>query len=379
MPGTVLYYSASGEMPSLNSLGEGDWSTHEGLGSGQGEGGDGEGDGFDSGDGQHGGLGGHNGSANGDGKKGHAGRGKKLTLACHFCRRRKLKCDGNKPLCETCAKRGEMCTWDESVRRRGPGKATKERREKAAREAIVAGLVNENSMSVKGLGSVGVNVVGSDENDVHHQGLNPQLAMGHLDQHHHIHQLQHHQGHGVHRHRHDGHEENGHQAHEDEHDEMQHQLHLDIDPTLIALSAVMPGTLADLEVGKGEDDTVSHQQQHQHHDDEERAALDHLDQHHPAPRVVMHSDEEVEISVLHDFSELHRAATTGATTDTDGAVEAGTGIRGKTDIASGHKRPLDEFDEEEDERDKRLRLDEGLPELPQGLPEDLDDVNGRDS
>jgi hypothetical protein len=35
---------------------------------------------------------------------------------------RKLRCDGNKPTCNTCRERGETCTWDNAPRRRGPGK-----------------------------------------------------------------------------------------------------------------------------------------------------------------------------------------------------------------------------------------------------------------
>lgn len=65
---------------------------------------------------------------------------KKLVLACHFCRGRKLKCDGGRPTCGHCAKRSLTCTYDEQVRRRGPGKRTKEMRERAAREAEAAGL-----------------------------------------------------------------------------------------------------------------------------------------------------------------------------------------------------------------------------------------------
>ncbi|BEJ12268.1 hypothetical protein CspHIS471_0207280 [Cutaneotrichosporon sp. HIS471] len=65
---------------------------------------------------------------------------KKLMLACHFCRGRKLKCDGSRPTCHHCAKRSLACTYDEQVRRRGPGKRTKEMRERAAREAEQAGI-----------------------------------------------------------------------------------------------------------------------------------------------------------------------------------------------------------------------------------------------
>ena len=55
------------------------------------------------------------------------------------------RCDGTRPTCENCARRSEPCTYDEAVRRRGPGKRTKEMRERAAREAEAEGMTNENS------------------------------------------------------------------------------------------------------------------------------------------------------------------------------------------------------------------------------------------
>ncbi|RFU34728.1 hypothetical protein B7463_g1641, partial [Scytalidium lignicola] len=39
----------------------------------------------------------------------------KVTVACHACRSRKIKCDGRQPVCEPCQKRPRsdtMCTWD---------------------------------------------------------------------------------------------------------------------------------------------------------------------------------------------------------------------------------------------------------------------------
>nr|XP_031861103.1 uncharacterized protein CI109_003464 [Kwoniella shandongensis]KAA5528175.1 hypothetical protein CI109_003464 [Kwoniella shandongensis] len=111
---------------------------HGGNGEASGSGSGGHGDGDGSGSGGDGGDGGDDGNG---GKK-----GKKLALACHFCRRRKLKCDGIRPKCDNCTKRNEVCSWDDNVRRRGPGRATKERREKAAREALAAGLTNANSL-----------------------------------------------------------------------------------------------------------------------------------------------------------------------------------------------------------------------------------------
>ncbi|KAL1901740.1 hypothetical protein Cpir12675_000248 [Ceratocystis pirilliformis] len=41
-------------------------------------------------------------------------------LACMICRRRKLKCDGVKPSCSTCARLGHTCAYDEVRRKSGP-------------------------------------------------------------------------------------------------------------------------------------------------------------------------------------------------------------------------------------------------------------------
>lgn len=41
-------------------------------------------------------------------------------LACMICRKRKLKCDGGKPSCSTCARLGHACAYDEVRRKSGP-------------------------------------------------------------------------------------------------------------------------------------------------------------------------------------------------------------------------------------------------------------------
>lgn len=41
-------------------------------------------------------------------------------IACIICRRRKLKCDGTKPSCATCARLGHNCAYDEVRRKSGP-------------------------------------------------------------------------------------------------------------------------------------------------------------------------------------------------------------------------------------------------------------------
>ncbi|WVQ98986.1 hypothetical protein IAU59_006118 [Kwoniella sp. CBS 9459] len=166
LPGQ-MYMSNSADMPSTlangmaGSNGEADsgngdsngWANGNGEGSGSGMGGHGgNGSGSGSGD-DHNGDGGDDDQSNGTPTNGR--KPKKLALACHFCRRRKLKCNGLHPICDNCTKRNETCTWDDNVRRRGPGKATKERREKAAREAAAAGLTNEDSLDVSALAALG--------------------------------------------------------------------------------------------------------------------------------------------------------------------------------------------------------------------------------
>ena len=41
-------------------------------------------------------------------------------IACVICRKRKLKCDGNRPKCSTCARLGHNCAYDEARRKSGP-------------------------------------------------------------------------------------------------------------------------------------------------------------------------------------------------------------------------------------------------------------------
>ncbi|KAL5482405.1 hypothetical protein ACEPAI_8999 [Sanghuangporus weigelae] len=49
----------------------------------------------------------------------------KIEVACNFCRQRKMKCDGLRPTCRNCARKGNECKYIEEVRRRGPGKKKK--------------------------------------------------------------------------------------------------------------------------------------------------------------------------------------------------------------------------------------------------------------
>ncbi|KAI5451725.1 hypothetical protein NCC49_001374 [Naganishia albida] len=72
---------------------------------------------------------------------GEDGEPKKAVLACHFCRGRKLKCDGTRPTCSHCDKRGLTCSYDAQIRRRGPGKR---KREQMAMLAAAEGQVDED-------------------------------------------------------------------------------------------------------------------------------------------------------------------------------------------------------------------------------------------
>lgn len=97
VPAQGVYYSTGGEMPTLNGLtGDSEGWTNGDGGAGD-VGGSGSGGGGDGGMGQDGSGIGSGGSGNGDdgdnkGRgNGAGGKGKKLALACHFCRRRKLK------------------------------------------------------------------------------------------------------------------------------------------------------------------------------------------------------------------------------------------------------------------------------------------------
>ena len=58
------------------------------------------------------------------------------------------RCDGIKPSCDNCNKRGLECTYDDHVRRRGPGKRTKEMRDRAAQETAEAGLINSVASAI---------------------------------------------------------------------------------------------------------------------------------------------------------------------------------------------------------------------------------------
>ena len=45
---------------------------------------------------------------------------KNKRIACVVCRKRKLKCDGNRPKCATCARLKHNCAYDEVRKKSGP-------------------------------------------------------------------------------------------------------------------------------------------------------------------------------------------------------------------------------------------------------------------
>ncbi|KAF8631047.1 hypothetical protein AX15_002655 [Amanita polypyramis BW_CC] len=64
-------------------------------------------------------------SAEADGNTWKTGNAKKTAVACNFCRGRKLRCNGARPLCQNCSARKLECEYVPVQRRRGPGKAKK--------------------------------------------------------------------------------------------------------------------------------------------------------------------------------------------------------------------------------------------------------------
>ncbi|OCF44208.1 hypothetical protein I317_02001 [Kwoniella heveanensis CBS 569] len=282
LPGQ-MYMSNSADIPTTLANGMAG-SNHE-AGAGSGSNGDGWANG--NGDCSGSGMGGHGGSGNGSGddrngddgdddrSNGNHNNGrkpKKLALACHFCRRRKLKCNGVHPICDNCTKRNETCTWDDNVRRRGPGKATKERREKAAREAAAAGLTNEDSMDVSALSAL--NHTPDQLEQLHQEGELPiadaiatlPVDLKEVDVNEHPHQLPFDSTVPV-------------SVTTDGEDlEAPPDMDIPIDPALAALSeAVLPHTLAELEVKKGGEKRKSVDQQSDQPDDKRIRLGDSLD------------------------------------------------------------------------------------------------------
>lgn len=75
-------------------------------------------------------------------------------LACMICRKRKLRCDGNRPRCSTCTRLGHDCAYDEVRRKSGPKRGyvkALEERLSASAPAPIPLLVN-NEMTDKNWG-----------------------------------------------------------------------------------------------------------------------------------------------------------------------------------------------------------------------------------
>ncbi|KAI5121395.1 hypothetical protein M0805_003167 [Coniferiporia weirii] len=50
------------------------------------------------------------------------GSAKRIVMACHQCRGRKIRCDAVRPVCSNCVRRHEDCQYDAKPKRRGPDK-----------------------------------------------------------------------------------------------------------------------------------------------------------------------------------------------------------------------------------------------------------------
>ncbi|KAF9267400.1 hypothetical protein L218DRAFT_685777 [Marasmius fiardii PR-910] len=117
----------------------------------------------------------------GDGEK-EKTRPKKITVACNFCRSRKLKCDGVRPACVQCLKRSNPCDYQTQGRRRGakgkrdksgagekePGKE-KDKEEQESRQTNTNG---SSSGSVRGSRRSKASGSREESEDVEHDGDN---------------------------------------------------------------------------------------------------------------------------------------------------------------------------------------------------------------
>ncbi|KAJ3110443.1 hypothetical protein HDU96_006619, partial [Phlyctochytrium bullatum] len=60
-------------------------------------------------------------SADADGRgDGGDSRKRRVVMACDACNRKKVKCDGGKPVCSNCAKSGISCSYARAAKKRGP-------------------------------------------------------------------------------------------------------------------------------------------------------------------------------------------------------------------------------------------------------------------
>lgn len=67
---------------------------------------------------------------------------KNKRIACVICRKRKLKCDGNRPKCATCARLKHNCAYDEVRKKSGPKRGyVKELEARLGREIVIRRVV----------------------------------------------------------------------------------------------------------------------------------------------------------------------------------------------------------------------------------------------
>lgn len=64
-------------------------------------------------------------------------------VACVVCRKRKLKCDGNRPACGTCSRLGHSCAYDEIRRKSGPKRGYVKELEARLGKAYVLSPIND--------------------------------------------------------------------------------------------------------------------------------------------------------------------------------------------------------------------------------------------
>jgi len=76
------------------------------------------------------------------------------------------RCDGIRPECSNCNKRGETCIFDDSVRRRGPGKRTKDMRGRSGHDLIQGH--NEGQFNAYVLNDPSHMPMGGNSHDTHH-------------------------------------------------------------------------------------------------------------------------------------------------------------------------------------------------------------------
>ncbi|CAK5270234.1 unnamed protein product [Mycena citricolor] len=74
-------------------------------------------------------------------------RSKKITVACNFCRSRKLKCDGGRPSCSQCVKRSHPCDYMVQNRRRTTVPLSKGDESDSA-ESVEEGLIENADQSL---------------------------------------------------------------------------------------------------------------------------------------------------------------------------------------------------------------------------------------